>query len=256
MLKRRTTEVPAPAPARKRLRRLCDKPAVNASAEDEVATPVSDEEIEALFTSSRKWSGAKEAEEAAIALAIRSRKAGFKRDPRIMTGDVRSSAYTGHHAPILIFELMRRSKADTLSAALLEWVAQEEFGILGWSCGPTTTKMATNLRTRSSLGLGGCLLEPRVLHPNANANAKGIARPHQVIVDDGSDWIAGQCTCLRHDIRDRYRVINRFTGDIITLGSTCIESFGDAFTARAYYTRREAFHRIRRDVVVGRRWCR
>ena len=212
----------------------------------------------------------------AIELAKRSRAAGFERDPRIISGDIRTWDHKGHTGAILVFEVMRRSSdnAKTWEDAKMEWVADETIGVLGWTCGDdnTTTEM---LGDRIALGLGGCPLEtiapPAVVGASATSAAAAsaaaaavavataptlLARPKQVIVDDGRAWEPGQCTCCQHRIRFRYHCVNLKTGERIVLGSTCVEQWGAAFSHRASMTRRVAIWHKPRDVVPGRKWIR
>lgn len=169
--------------------------------------------------------------EEVVALAIRSREQGFDRDARIITGDVRDKEHTSHNAMMLCFEVARRSVGNSWAECKEEWVGNEEEGIYGWIC----------------VGAKKMYHEGR-----------------QVWLDEGeeADWIEGQCVCLQtrggdsggqRMIKYRYSVKNKYTDEVITLGSTCINNWGKSLTDRALTTFRSAVL-FKKQTNVAKKW--
>ena len=161
-----------------------------------------------------------------VTLAIKSRKTGFKRDPRIITGDIRDEVNTGYNPSILIFEVVRRSSGKTWRECKSEWSANEDVGIRGWTC------------------VGG--------------RSKITGHGNMWIDDDNSEWTRGQCICMlscpiKGAIKYRYSVKNDITGEVITLGSTCIKNWGKSLAARANATYAISVLPSKKE-VAGKKW--
>lgn len=183
-----------------------------------------------------------------LTLARQSRKRGFVRDPRIVTGDVRDSEHNQYNLATLIFEIVRRSssKANTWEECRNEWDCNADVGIMGWTC------------------VGGKTWTPDV--PDSVTAGAGA---RTVWLDDPLDdsWIEGQCLCLQtrcgtqgndhghkkasRAIKYRYSIKNRVTDDVVTLGSTCIQHWNKKFIADAKANYGWAVHTVKPGQSAG-----
>lgn len=172
-------------------------------------------------------------------LAKKSRKNGFHRDERIVTGDIRDTTHTQCSPSTLMFEIARRSSdaATTWEECKAEWTGNIDEGIHGWSC------------------VGG------------KKSQQHLGYSRTVWLDDASDnsWVEGQCLCLQtrssdqgpkttRGIKFRYSAVNKITGEVVTLGSTCINNWGGEFAAKAHDDYGWAVRAIKTP-VPGRKWC-
>ena len=245
---------PTPTSKKRRLRKLCD-----IEEEKEKEGEVTVEEILALNNDD---------DEKTAALALTSRLQGFERDFRFVTGDLRDPEHLGHHLPVLKFEVIRRSIGTTWETAKMEWRAKETVGVFGWE------SPGLQLVPRSSLNLSGSMLQPRepcveqksALDSSFSSIPVGGAIPvmSNIWVDNlwvkgpkrNHDFELGQCACLLGRLKKRYRIVNIWTDEELTVGSKCIEIWGEPIASRAYYTEKEAYHVPRYDAVIGKKWCR